>query len=291
MTGFGRYHLKNAFREILVEARSVNNRYLKVNVSLDDCFSAFEEQALSAVKDRVSRGTVDVRVRLRRAGETARGAFNETLIASAAESWRGLARRMGLDQSIDARALFLVPGAFEAAEDLGGAAQEEWKLVAAGIDEALAGLVSMRETEGAAMAREVRNRAGGIARIVAEIRRLAPVVVEEYARKLARNVSAMLAAGGGAPISQDDLRREIAVFADRCDINEECVRTEKHLEELGKVVESGGETGRKMEFIGQELLREINTMSSKANNFEISRLAVEAKTEVEKIKEIAQNIE
>ncbi len=290
MTGFGRFLRKDGDGELLVEVRSVNNRYLKTTVKIDERCSAFEDRILKEVKKRILRGTVDVTVKSRKAAGSEGPALDPRALRSVAESWRELAVEMGFDHTLDASAVFAIPGIWIEQSSFEGACEDEWDEISAGVEIALNRLVDMRNGEGAAMAADLRGRIAAIAGAIEEVKKLAPAVVEEYRRKLDKNVAAALSASGQT-VAPEDLMREIAVFADRSDINEECVRAGQHLDEFIRVLDAGGEAGRKMEFIAQELLREVNTLGAKANNYSIAKLAVEAKTEIEKIKEIVQNLE
>jgi uncharacterized protein (TIGR00255 family) len=290
MTGFGRYYHKDDDREVLVEVRSLNHRTLKVHVNLSEMFSRFEDAVLRQVRERLRRGSVEVRIRVRTEPGEADVRLNEPLLRGLVAAWRKAADGMGIEPRLGAESLLGLPGALELPENLAGAPDEEWAPVARGLSLALDDLVRMRAEEGGALGADLRERSAEIRTRIGRIQALGPDVLDRYQEKLRRNVSRLMGAGDDS-ISLEDLKREIAVFADRADINEECLRTLGHLDEVDRLLDRGGEAGRKMEFLAQELLREVNTLSAKANDYGISKLAVEAKTEVEKIKEIAQNIE
>jgi len=255
MTGFGRYYRKGDGKEILVEVRSLNHRFLKVNINLPERFMAYEDRVLKTVRSRLHRGVVDLRLRLRNDHTASEVGLNQALLDDVVASWREAADRCGLPADISAQALFQVPGLIgDAVEDLAGADDAEWEALGAGLDKALDALVAMRVTEGATMATDLAERIRQIGLRLKDIEVAAPAVLSRYQEKIQKNVNRLLGEAEEA-VGIDELRREIAVFAERADIHEECLRIRSHLAEFSRILAVGGRVGRKMEFLTQELLR------------------------------------
>jgi uncharacterized protein (TIGR00255 family) len=288
MTGFGTGRARAGEEEISVEVRAVNHKHLEVKVRLPRELSALEPLVLKAVRARCARGAVDVAVR-RSAGTTS-GAV-PTVDAAMARGWREALRTV-------ARAVELpdVPTAVQIANQPGVVRMEEpvtdLTLAEGALDHALAealdGLVAMREREGRALEADLAARLARAATLSGEVAALAPRVVDAYRERLQDRVSELLK---GAPVDEARLVQEVALFAERTDVAEEVTRLRAHLEAFRGFLAGAEPAGRRMDFLVQEMHREVNTTGSKSQSTEISTRIVEIKAELERIREQVQNVE
>lgn len=289
MTGFGDARRQEGGRVVGVEARTVNNRFLKVTIRLPDAYTAFEADIEKLVRASVARGTLNISVRLERTGEAGRYRIDQEMLAAYAEQAQAAAGRHGLPlQGLNT--LLALPGVVVERADRGEPSASDWPTLEGAVAEALAKLDVFRRTEGGAMADELRSNVALIEAEVDLIAEQAPGVVREFRDRLRERVSELLK-GSEASVGDADLIREVSLFADRADINEEITRLRSHLAQFRVFLEDRQSQGRKLDFLTQELFREVNTIGSKANNVAIAHRVVEMKAAVEKIREILQNIE
>jgi len=289
MTGFGSASGEVDGVRYTVEIRSVNNRYLKTTIKLPDiCFGA-EARIETALKQRLVRGTVSAIVRMKVSGEDTAHQVNRAALASYLDQLRALRPESDASVRIDLGALLLLPGVCEppsVAETVLASLDALMGLV----DEALAGLLEMRRREGRALLDVLLAQCGEIEAKLTGVIERAPDVVKGYHQRLADRVRELTEAGR-VVIDSDALAREVAVFAERSDIAEEIDRLTGHVDQFRQAAQAGGPVGRKLDFIAQEMLREANTIASKANDTEIARAVVDIKTAVDRIKEQVQNAE
>jgi len=285
MTGFG----KGEGGGFVVEMRSVNHKFLDLSIKLPRQLMPIEGRVKKTVSDRLSRGRVDIYITRGGSEEPPRAL---RLDADAAEQYikilRELKDKFSLPGEVD-MALLSVYGKdivteAEVEEDL----DSVWGFLEAAIISAMDGLEEMRSVEGATLAADIRGRAEGIAANLGEVEKRAPNVVAEYAIKLKERARKL---AEGVDVSEDRLAQEVALFADRCDITEEIVRGGSHLAQLDTMLKDDAPVGRKMDFLIQEINRELNTIGSKASDKDMARRVVEMKSELEKIREQAQNVE
>ena len=289
MTGFGDARRQGPARAVSVEARTVNNRFLKCSVRLPDVYGTFEGEIEKLVRAKIARGTVNVTVRIERLGEQSRYRIDQTLLAAYVEQAQAAAMTLGM-QVHDLNALLTLPGVVtERVQDTFDPA-DDWPLVAEATTAAIASLDTFRRTEGAAMADELRANLQTIATELDGVAALAPAIIRDYRDRLHERVAELLR-GTNASVGDSDLIREVSLFADRSDINEELTRLRSHLSQFESFIADEQSQGRKLEFLTQELGREVNTIGSKANNVAIAHRVVEMKAAVEKIREILANIE
>ena len=289
MTGFGDARRQDGRRVIAVEVRTVNNRFLKCSIRLPDAYSAFESEVEKLVRASVARGTVNVGIRLERLSEPGRYRIDGDALAAYAEQSKTVSSGLGLTPpGLDA--LLTLPGVIVERSSGNEDATADWPLLEAAVGEALRKLDNFRRQEGASMADELRANLAVIEREVDVVAEQAPVVVREFRDKLKERVSELLR-GADASVGDADLIREVSMFADRADINEEITRLRSHIGQFRAFVGDKQSQGRKLDFLTQELFREVNTVGSKANNVAIAHRVVEMKAAVEKIREILQNIE
>ena len=293
MTGYADAALQRDGRLARVEIRAVNNRHLKLTVRGTDPFPMLESDFEKLVRRRIQRGTVTIHVRLERPAAAASYQLNLTAVRSYAEQIAELGReadwpvaRVG---AVMAGVLHL-PGVTREAEntaDLGA----EWPLVEEAVLQALDALQVMRAAEGQAMAAELLRHRDYVASRLGQVQAESADSVEKYRDRLLERVNYLLG-DSATSLKADDLAREVALFADRCDVSEEIIRLQTHLDQMGVLIESDADApGRKLDFLAQEMNREVNTIGSKSADVRLSRLVVEMKATLEKIRELVQNVE
>jgi uncharacterized protein (TIGR00255 family) len=289
MTGFGKASRSGSAYSVSAEVRSVNHRYVKISLKLPAALQAFDTRIEEVVKRRISRGSVTLTLRYE--SERVRTPFHvdPASVRGYVEALRQMKETYGLAGEPSLELVAEMPGVFQTDESV-DLPPEEWTAIQETIAEALRQLVAMREAEGAQLVAEIRRRRRTIEKLVARIRKRAPRVVKEYHQKLNERAAALLRS---SPLSvkEEDLRRDVAVFADRADVTEELARLDSHLKQFDDVIASGREVGRRLDFLLQEIFREVNTIASKASDAEIAHAVVEAKAEIEKIREQVQNLE
>ena len=289
MTGFGDARRQNERLSVVVEVRAVNNRYLKISTRTPESYAAFENDIERVVRDQISRGSVYVTIRARRHGGESQYALDEEVLAQYWKELRALSERFSAAAPADFTRLLELPGVVverTGTEDRAG----DWPLLREALDDALARLQEFRQREGQSMADELRQQCGVIRRELDKVAALASRVVEDYRDRLHERVRELLAQAD-VSIQPSDLIREVSIFAERADVNEEITRLRSHLEQFDAFLSSKESLGRKLEFLTQEMFREVNTTGSKANNVEIAHAVVEMKAAVEKMREILQNVE
>lgn len=289
MTAFGRASARASGCDIEVEIRSINHRYLSTRLTLTDELARFEPEVEAAVRAAFERGTVTVRVVVRRPSipDPRRAASRVKRFHKSIEAMK---RAVGQKGPVPFESILALPGLWETVEDRGPSADELWPAVRKALGEAVKQLAAGRAREGAQIAKDLGGRIAAILETTKKIEKRAPSVVKQYEDRLAARVKTVLESHG-VENAKVDVAKEIAIFADRCDVTEEIQRLTFHSAKLRQVLAEKQPIGRKIEFLAQEMTREANTLASKANDGEISAMAVEIKAEVEKIKEQAENVE
>jgi len=289
MTGFGTAQGQVEGVEYVVEVRSVNNRYFKGVIKLPDCLSRAENDVEKLVRAKLSRGTVTVFVRMVLPEDLAAYKVNSLALLKYIEELKLLEIEANPALRIDLGSLLQLPGVCEP-QPLHELVERSRGGLISLIDQALDDVVKMRQAEGKRLEADLlaccREIEAGL-EIAAE---RSPLVVQDYQKRLAARVRELTGAGE-VDIDQESLAREVAVFAERCDIAEEISRLRGHLDQFRDAARSPVPAGRKLDFVAQEMLREANTIASKANDLEIARAVVEIKTAVDRIKEQVQNAE
>lgn len=288
MTGFGRADATGDGATWCVEVSSVNRKQLEVVASLPRELADLELAVRNEVARHCSRGRVNVHVRCDTAqGGGARLKVDEGLALQYLAAYERLADTLklpGLAASLD---LTRWAGVIEI-ERSAMEPETAWPLIEQALHEAMKAFLAMRIAEGANLRRDIETRLGKVASLLEGIRAKAALVPEVHRKGLLQRLQ-----DAGLPVDLTDERiiKEIALFADRCDISEELTRASSHLDQYAKYLASEEAMGRSMDFLTQELFREFNTMGSKANNAELAHLVVAAKSEIEKIREQVQNVE
>lgn len=289
MTGFGAGRGQARGETLSVELRAVNGKFCEVKPRLPRELAALEGELVRAVKARLSRGVIDVSVRREGAvaGRTAAPRADLPLAAAYAQALRELKQELSLAGEPTLHELIGLPGVLALAEeppDLPAAGEA----LGTALDAALSALEQMRAREGEALARDLAARCDALERGAAAIRALEPQVLEGYRDRLAARVAEL---SRGMAVDPQRLAQEVAFFAERTDIAEELTRLQSHLGQLRALLGGGAPAGRKLEFLVQEVHREVNTLGSKSQHASLSAQVVEMKAELERIREQIQNVE
>ncbi|MCA9081370.1 MAG: YicC family protein [Planctomycetaceae bacterium] len=289
MTGHGDATGQSESLSISVEVRSVNNRHLKVSFRAPDAFLALESQVEKVVRQRVSRGSLYINMHVQRLDDQPLNRLHDDVLRSYWEHLTELGRELAAKPADNLGQLLDLPGVVDA-----GASKQleesDWPLVEQVLGAALDKLQTFRNQEGSAMVRDLRELFAGIEAHVVQIADRAPNVVRDYRERIRQRLTD-LTADVDIQWTDSDLIRELSLFADRCDITEEITRLRSHLGQFESWLQVNESAGRKLDFLCQELFREINTIGSKANDITLSHHVVEVKAIIEKIREIVQNVE
>lgn len=288
MTGYGRVKVENDLREITVELRSVNHRYLDLNIKVPRIYGYLEEMVSKQAQATIARGKVDIFVSVRaKEGADIRVSPNMAVIQGYVDAIRKVSETYGLSDEATALSLLRLPDAMEQSKEEADADQLKSE-VSAVLDQALTEYNAMREKEGARLVEDVTYRAGLIAQSVDFVEQRSPDCVEEYRQRIAARMTEIL---DGTELAQQRILQEAALYADKVNVTEEIVRLRSHLSQLETMLKSPVAIGRKLDFLVQEMNRETNTIGSKANDFQIAKTVVDMKAEIEKIREQIQNLE
>ena len=291
MTGFGSAAKSLDGVEYGVEIRSVNNRYFKCQVRVPDSLQELEVDIERFVSGSVVRGSVVLTVRYVDHSPDAGAAINRVVVERYLSELRGIAEAAGVQLQTDLAALLTLPGAYSEANrtDISSRAKPAIMLL---VEKATSDLQEMRHREGDSIQRDLEEHCGKIAELLSEVDKRAPEVVRQYQSRLQQRVE-LLANEAGASLSDQDLIREVAIFAERSDINEELTRLRSHIDQLHSILNEKNEApvGRTLDFLSQEMLREANTIASKCLDAAVSRHVVLIKGLIDRIKEQVQNVE
>jgi uncharacterized protein (TIGR00255 family) len=284
MTGFGEARTQNDRWTVTVELRTVNNRHLKLNARISDPYGALEPEVERLVRESIRRGSVQLNLRVERPKRAEDYRLNLVAIRSYSE------QLATLNAPIDMAAILGLPGVVEERRTAVDDPRDDWPELARVLVEALGKLQQARAEEGRMMAEELLTLGRTIAENLERVADRGPEIVASYQKRLGERVQALVREQGVA-IEAKDLIREVAIYAERADVAEEVVRLRAHLKQYAEVIAEAESSGRKLEFVVQEMGRETNTIGSKANDVEISRAVVEMKGTLEKIRELIQNVE
>ncbi|MFO0960839.1 MAG: YicC/YloC family endoribonuclease [Isosphaeraceae bacterium] len=288
MTGHGESRLQDDRWTVEVELRAVNNRHLKFIARTGDAYAALEPELERIVREAVRRGTVQLNLRVERPKRAEDYRLNAVALASYRDQLESL--RKGEGRPAELADLLALPGIIEDRRGSQADPHEDWAAIRPVVEQAIAAFQKSRADEGRAMAAELVQLGRSILDHLAEVKKRSPEVVNAYRDRLTDRLQTLLAERG-VTIEPRDLIREVAIFADRTDIAEEIVRLDAHLAQFIGLIEGPESAGRKLEFVVQEMGREVNTIGSKAADVTISRAVVEIKGQLEKIRELIQNVE
>ncbi len=289
MTGFGNASLQTEGVHVSTEIKSVNNRYLKISVRMPDSVARFEAEIEKLVRSRVTRGSVQLSIRVRFTSGQSEYRIDQDLLRS---FQRQLAEISG-DAKVNSATLgelLSLPGVVSQTELPEAFVNSLWPAVEASLKESLDHFEDFRRREGESMRQDLEKQCEVIENEGRQVALLTPQVVTEYRDKILERVRRLIG-DASVNISENDVIREVALFADRCDINEEITRLRSHTEQFRRLLNGEASQGRKLEFIGQEMFREINTIGSKANHVTIALSVVEMKAAIERMREVLQNVE
>jgi len=288
MTGFGRAEIDSKVGKFTVELSSINSRFLEVVVRLPRPFGALEPQAREVLNAEVGRGKVSLFVNLTdNGGSAGHSLINRELAKEYCRELKKLKQELKLEGELTVSDLLTLPEitrptATEPDQELA------WTVIKGGISKALKAMQAMRAREGKNLAVDMRERLKTMTDLMDQIEKETAGAVEKYAKKLAVRINELL---GSQSIDRARLEEEIAVFADRTDIAEECLRFRSHISQFQQTLRQTDAVGRRLNFILQEMNREVNTIGSKASDFDISAKVISLKEEIEKLREQAHNVE
>ena len=291
MTGFGRGSAAGDNFTVNVDLKTVNNRFLDIHLRAGAELSSLETSIRRRIGEQLSRGRVDATVVIDRSNEVSYE-LNRPLITGFIEAMRAVQQEFSLTGEPDVNVLARLPGALQPVRD-GSLTDAMKEGVERAVNEALAELNRMRASEGAALAAEMHARLDEIERQVPVVEAVANDLVEAYRARLQRRISELLARDGLEIVELDQgrLAQEVAYLADRSDISEELARLRSHVKQFREIIDSEGETGKRLDFLLQEFNREANTVLSKSTDLTIKEAALAIKAEVEKLREQVQNVE
>lgn len=288
MTGFGSAVTSGKHGNVRVEARSYNHRFLDLRVRVHKVYQSLEPRIYQWTRERLNRGRVEISVQLCeswRTGETY--VLNEAALRFYLEAERRLQKEFGLPGRLDVPTLFGLRDVFVSTEDLCDPS-DDWPAIEEGLRLALQKMEAMQEKEGTAIRDDLRNRILFLASRLAEVRAASEGLPEQAREKIRSRLTGLF---GADAVDQQRLAQEIVYACDKMDVTEEMVRLESHLSACETALREGSITGKRLDFLAQEMLRELNTVNAKAGHLNIVYAIVDMKTEVEKIRENAQNLE
>ncbi|MDD6316664.1 MAG: YicC family protein [Clostridia bacterium] len=289
MTGYGRAKFENDDREIQVEIKSVNHRYLDLNIKIPRLYAYLEDMVKKTLQASLVRGKVDIYVSIKeKEGSDVRISPNMPVVPGYLEAAGAISRQFGLPmEGLSLADIIRLPDAITADKE-----EADAEVISAQVQQTLTKAVeeydAMRTAEGSRLCTDILDRARLIGEYVDFIEQRSPDSVEEYRQKIALRMQELLE---DSEIAQQRILSEAALFADKVSVTEEIVRLRSHLKQLDGMVNGKAAVGRKLDFLVQELNRESNTIGSKANDYAIAKTVVELKAEIEKIREQIQNLE
>jgi len=288
MTAYGSAESLKDSREFIVEIRSGNYRYREIVLRLPQSLQPFEEKVRSVVSSMVKRGRIEISIQIKDNGDKGlKLELNRPLVKAYINIFNELNEELGCKQSIDLSFFSQLKDVIITKQDSTDL-ETVWPNLEAVINKALLSMESMRINEGRALEKDFLKRLDRITRYIDEIRSRTKVIVESYRDKLMQRINKLIEP---IEINEDRIIQEVALMADRSDITEELIRVESHLEQFRNFINQDDVIGRRLDFLLQEINREVNTMGSKAADSLVSQLAVEIKAELEKLREQIQNVE
>jgi uncharacterized protein (TIGR00255 family) len=291
MTGFGAAaHEDERGFSLRVEIRSVNHRHLSIKTRLPEGLAALEHEVEGRVRAACERGALSVHVAAERHGAARPARLDLELARRYRAELDELARALGLPATLPLEALLALPGVVAAEEGSGLPREVEERLLEL-VDRALAELLAMRAAEGAALLSDLRKHALASEKLVQRVEKRMPTVVRAHRESLRRRVRELLGPGAAPAALAGEPARELALLADRLDVSEEIARLKSHLTQLERSLARGGRIGRQLDFLVQEIFREVNTIGAKCADARVAHWVVEAKTHVERLREQVQNVE
>jgi len=290
MTGYGEAQGENNGINYSIEIRTVNNRYFKTNIKLPELAAFLEDDIEKLLRKNLSRGTITYVLRLKNISANALFDIDETALQTVWERLTRVGLSGDLQGTIDIGNLLSLPGIIRPALPDKEIAAQIREVILGASQEAINKIKQMRATEGNFLETDLKKCCKAIEQNLEQIHARSAIVPQEYAEKLKKRTNELLA-HAGLKLDEEILAREVAIFADRSDIYEEVARLDSHLQQFDQCCRANDLAGRRLDFISQEMLREANTIASKASDIEITRLVVDIKCQIDRIKEQVQNIE
>jgi uncharacterized protein (TIGR00255 family) len=297
MTGFGEAHHHGDGPSISIELRTINSRFFKLSLKCGEGYSALESEIENSVRQQIRRGTLQVSLRVSRTKAPDDFQINKAVLASYQRQLNELSQQLGAPHiqsgahhGIPIENLLTLPGVIAENPTTPEDAEKDWPLIRSTLEAAMENLFKMRADEGKAMGADLRANCKTVADELTHIEQRSPLVAQAYRQRLTDRLQSTLSE---FQVSLDpaDLIKEVSIFAERSDISEETVRLRSHLGQFDSIMELPESSGRKLEFLTQEMFREANTIGSKANDVQISRHVIDIKAAIERIREMIQNIE
>jgi uncharacterized protein (TIGR00255 family) len=288
MTGFGRGYVERDGRKLLLELKGVNHRFLDISMRLPKSLGAMEEPLKRRLQEKLSRGHVDVYLKYQNEAEGSKAVnVDEALLNAYISSLKGIRKRYNLKDDMAVSTVLRMPDVISS-ENAGEDEDLLKEIIFEAADMALSDMTRMRISEGERLKADMLIKLTGMTKEMAEIEKRAPEVVREYAEKLRARIAELM---DGSQPDEQRFAQEVALMADRSAIDEEIVRFKSHVKHFADTMKSGGAIGRKLDFIVQEMNREVNTICSKASDMAVINAAIALKGEIEKLREQVQNIE
>jgi uncharacterized protein (TIGR00255 family) len=288
MTGYGRSEVRHAHLALTVEARSVNHRYLDIALRYPRIYAPLEARMKQRVSAYCTRGRIDITLVPKESTEARRALLlDHTLAQQYYDALQRLQESLGLPGTIDLSLMASLRDVFRV-EEASADVENDWDIIAQGLDAALQALQTMRRQEGEVLRRDFSQRLQAMAQHSQSIRQRVPQVVVEYQQRLEQRVKELFAQ---FELDPNRVAQEAILFAERSDITEELTRLDAHMQACTHLLSSSEAVGRKIEFLVQEMHREVNTIGSKSNDTVIAHSVVELKSELERMREQGQNIE
>ncbi len=289
MTGFGRHESENEDYSCKAEIRSVNNRYIDINTRIPKSLMALETALKKRIKSRCARGSFDLNISIEKLNDGNGDLVlqpNLNLASQYYQAFQKIQDHLGLEGEIDIKALLAMKDMVKAEPQALDPSREE--LILETVDNALSVLIKMREEEGENLQTDILSRLNAIEQCGELIKTRQPAAINGYKERLAERIKVLT---DGVEADPQRLAQETAIMADRCDVTEEVIRLESHIKQFRNLLDTKQPTGRKLEFLIQEINRETNTIGSKTIDSEVSQTVIEIKSDLEKIREQLQNIE
>jgi uncharacterized protein (TIGR00255 family) len=289
MTGFGVAKKLSQELDISIKIQTVNSRYCDINIRMPSVYNMYEIGIRNAIRKHVSRGKVDVYLEIRDLREdSVVPVLNKAVVNAIVTVLEDIPNLSSIDKTLNVGTLLNFHQALKLENKEFDNPEEFESLLLECVEDALLQLLENRANEGSTLVLDIQSRIGTCSKLLEEISNHSRQIKLEYKDKLHERISEILES---EDVDEGRLEQEVAFLVDRADITEEIVRFRSHLERFGEIITKGGEVGKKLDFLMQELNREINTIGSKAKSLEVNRIVVDVKSELEKVREQVQNIE
>jgi len=290
MTGHGEARRHDQGRVVHVDVRSINNKYFKLILRAAEEYLALESQVEAVVRESVRRGTVHVTLRVEQPSSADDFRLNEVVLAGYRRQLEAMEQHQLPREAVRWESLLGLPGVVQQNIASSARSEHDWPIIHASIEDALIALARMRADEGQNMAADLRKNLAELGRLLDEVDARSPLVVESYRQRCEERMRQWLMQFD-LKIQSADLLREVGLFSERCDVREEIVRLRSHLDQFESYLSSQESSGRKLDFLTQEMFRETNTIGSKASDAAIARSVIEMKSLIERMREMVQNVE